>query len=93
MKNVLNSGKPYRFIRSITKALAVMAVCIAAFVTKAQAQDTAQKARLNELLKSYYTVKDALVAGNSNAASAGATAFVKNINGVSYQVISEGNVN
>lgn len=92
MKNNFRPGNASRLFRSLTKALAVTAFCIAAFVTKASAQDTANKSRLNELLQSYYTIKDALVSGNANAASAGATAFVKNINGISYQVISEGNV-
>lgn len=92
MKNNFRPGNASRLFRSLTKALAVTAFCIAAFVTKATAQDTATKSRLNELLQSYYTIKDALVSGNANAASAGATAFVKNINGISYQVISEGNI-
>lgn len=92
MKQVLYPGKSSRIFRSLTKSLAVVAVCIFSFISKAQAQDSAEKARLGELLKSYYAVKDALVAANSSAASAGSTAFIKNINGISFQVITEGNV-
>lgn len=92
MKNILVTVKSSGFLRSLTKSLAVVSVCIFAFMSKAQAQDSAEKTRLSELLTSYYAVKDALVAGNSSAASAGSTAFIKNINGISYQVISEGNV-
>lgn len=92
MKNNFRPGNTFEVLRMLTKVTMVTAFCIAAFFTKASAQDTANKTRLNELLQSYYTIKDALVSGNANAASAGATAFVRNINGISYQVISEGNV-
>lgn len=47
----------------------------------------------NQLLKSYYEVKNALVTGNSENAAANAEAFVKTANTVDYKVISEGNVN
>lgn len=79
-------------MKYMKKWVAVFTVCITVFFSKANAQDNAEKSRFNEMLQSYYAVKDALVSGNSSTASAGATAFIKNINGVSYQVISEGNV-
>lgn len=58
-----------------------------------QAQDTADSIRLSQMLQSYYNIKDALVAGNNKTASESATAFIKNLNGISLQLISEGNVN
>ena len=48
MKNNFRPGNASRLFRSLTKALAVTAFCIAAFVTKASAQDTANKSGLNE---------------------------------------------
>ncbi len=57
-----------------------------------QTQDNADKVRLFQILQSYYGIKDALVADNRGAASANALAFIRNINGISYQVISEGNI-
>ncbi len=47
---------------------------------------------LNQLLQSYYSIKEALVAGKTDAAALAATSFTRNLNGVSYQLISEGNV-
>lgn len=59
----------------------------------AQAQDAADNNRLSQMLQSYYNIKDALVAGNSKTASESATDFIKNLNGISLKLISEGNVN
>ncbi len=58
-----------------------------------QAQDAADNTRLSQMLQSYYHIKDALVAGNNKTASESATAFTKNLNGISFKLISEGNVN
>lgn len=74
------------------KAILSAAVFFAAFLS-AKAQDAVDQSRLSQVLQSYYSVKDALVKGDAGAASAGATAFIKNLNGVSYKLISEGNVN
>ncbi len=71
-----------------------MAVLFATATTNlAQAQDAVDNARLSQMLQSYYNIKDALVTGNNKSASESATAFIKNINGISYKLISEGNVN
>ncbi len=59
----------------------------------AQAQDAADNNRLSQMLQSYYNIKDALVAGNSKTVSESATDFIKNLNGISLKLISEGNVN
>jgi len=57
-----------------------------------QAHDAADSNRLSQMLQSYYNIKDALVAGNSKTASESATDFIKNLNGISLKLISEGNV-
>lgn len=75
------------------KRLFFIAVVLITAFTTTQAQDNANSSRLNEVLRSYYTIKDALVAGNSKAASDGAASFIKSLNGISFKVISEGNVN
>ena len=64
-----------------------------AFTNSIQAQTSADSSRLSNVLQSYYQIKDALVAGNQKNASEGATAFIKNLNGISYKLIAEGNVN
>lgn len=58
-----------------------------------QAQISARENNLTVFLSSYYNIKNALVNSNEKAAAENATAFIQNINGISYQVISEGNVN
>jgi hypothetical protein len=85
-------SKQHSILRRVFKALTVLAFCVFAFLGKAAAQDSADKARLQQVLQSYYSVKDALVSGNSGAAAAGATSFIRNLNGISYLIISEGNV-
>lgn len=77
---------------NINRAIVVFTACIAVFFTKANAQDNMEKSPLNKMLQSYYAVKDALVNDSSSTASASATAYIKNANGISYQIISEGNV-
>ena len=75
------------------KRILFMAAFFVAASTSIQAQDSAAHQRLNQVLQSYYQLKDALVAGNSKLASESATSFIRNLNGISYTVISEGNVN
>lgn len=75
------------------KILLIAVVFLTAFANSLQAQDAADNNRLAQMLQSYYNVKDALVAGNNKNASESATAFIKNLNGISYKLISEGNVN
>jgi len=47
----------------------------------------------NKLLKQYYGLKDALVAGNATSAAQYAEQLVKTLNGIDYKLISEGNIN
>ena len=57
------------------------------------AQDSTQQYQLSQLLTQYYQIKDALVAGNGNQASAKAQDFIKTANSIDYKLISEGNIN
>lgn len=75
------------------KILIVAVVIFTAFTNSLHAQDAVDNNRLSQILQSYYSVKDALVAGNNKTASESATSFIKNLNGISYKFISEGNVN
>jgi len=63
------------------------------FVQKSFAQDSTQQYQLSQLLSQYYNIKDALVAGNGNVASAKAEEFIKIANSIDYKLISEGNIN
>lgn len=71
----------------------IIAVSLMTALQTVQAQDSATNYRLAQVLQSYYEIKDALVNSNKQAASESATSFIKNLNGISYKVISEGNVN
>ena len=75
------------------KVLLIAVLFLTAFSNLLQAQDAVDNNRLAQILQSYYNIKDALVAGNNERASESASAFIKNINGISYKLISEGNVN
>ena len=63
------------------------------FISKSYAQDSTDQHQLAQLLTQYYSIKDALVAGNGADASARAEAFIKTANSIDYKVVSEGNVN
>lgn len=93
MKNKnLNSSDLFSF-SIFGKMILILFLLLTGFVFVSKAQDSTDKARLHKLLQSYYQVKDALVNGNSADASTGATEFIKNLNSLSYKIISEGNVN
>lgn|SRR5678815_1478436 len=63
------------------------------FTQKSFAQDSTQQYQLSQLLSQYYNIKDALVAGKGDLASAKAEEFIKTANSIDYKVISEGNIN
>ena len=65
------------------KKIFLAAVAFFTAFTVIQAQDNRENNHLEAVLQSYYNIKDALVAGNNKSASEGATAFIKNLNGVS----------
>ncbi|HEY8657602.1 MAG TPA: DUF3347 domain-containing protein [Hanamia sp.] len=73
------------------KIFFIVAIFASAFVQNSFAQDST--GTQSQLLHSYYDIKNALVAGNANAASISAEQFVKTTNGIDYKVISEGNIN
>ena len=73
------------------KIFFIVAMFATAFVQKSFAQDST--GTQSQLLHSYYNIKNALAAGNANAASISAEQFVKTTNGIDYKVISEGNIN
>ena len=75
------------------KSILVIALLATAFVQRSFAQDSTQQYQLSQLLTQYYNIKDALVAGNSNEASAKAEEFIKIANSIDYKIISEGNIN
>ena len=75
------------------KKIIFSALAVFTAFTQVKAQDAVDQSRLSAILHSYYTLKDALVKGDAGAASAGATAFIKDLNGISYKLIPEGNVN
>jgi len=64
-----------------------------AFIQKTLAQDSTQQKQLSQLLTQYYDIKDALVAGKADVASAKAEEFIKTANSIDYKLISEGNIN
>ena len=61
------------------------------FIQEAFGQDSS--ANNQALLAQYYTIKDALVAGDGSLAAAKAGDFIKIANTIDYKVISEGNIN
>ena len=75
------------------KILFIVTFFVTAFAQNCFAQDGSQPSPQSGLLSSYYNIKDALVAGNANTASANAEAFLKAANGIDYKLISEGNIN
>lgn len=56
------------------------------------AQDSTQN-QLPQLLANYYSIKDAMVAGNANLTSKASREFIKTANSIDYKIISEGNIN
>jgi Protein of unknown function (DUF3347) len=75
------------------KIIFAAAFLATAFVQKSFAQDSTQQHQLSQLLSQYYNIKDALVAGNGDDASAKAEEFIKTANSIDYKLISEGNIN
>ena len=92
-KSKIQDHKSSSIISASKKILFIVAFLSTAFVQYGFAQDNAKQSNPSQLLTSYYNIKNALVAGNANTASASAEEFVKTLNGVDYKVISEGNVN
>lgn len=75
------------------KLFLIVAIAATALTQKSFAQDSTKQYSLPQLLTSYYSIKNALVAGNANSASTNAQTFVKIANSIDYKIISEGNIN
>lgn len=74
------------------KIIFIVAILNAVFSISLQAQDATDSSRLSKILQSYYQIKDALVIGNNKKASEASTAYIKNLNGLSFMLISQENV-
>ena len=81
------------------KKLLIFAIAIVTINTVVNAQhnhttsqttnDTVKATALSDILLTYYSIKDALVAGKAEAASTKAGEFVKAINGIDMKALSE----
>jgi hypothetical protein len=74
------------------KIFLCVALIAASFLQSTYAQDSSIGQATSQLLSLYYNIKDALVAGNATETATSAAAFTKELNGVDYKVISEGNI-
>ena len=75
------------------KRIILVAIVFITAAIQSYAQDSLKQNQLSKLLSHYYNIKDALVAGNSGKASSEAEQYVKTLNGIEFQTISEGNAN
>ena len=75
------------------KIIGIAIVFLTGFVHQGYSQDSLTQNQLSKLLSHYYNIKDALVAGNAGKASSEAEQYVKTLNGIQFQTISEGNAN
>jgi len=73
------------------KILTVLSVALL-FSIAAFSQDASQPARLKPILQTYFGIKNALVDSKSTTAADSARSFAQQLNGLSYQLLSEGNV-
>lgn len=74
--------------------LTILAIAILAtsFSTASFGQADTKQPQLSLLLTQYYSIKNALVAGDAVSASSNATAFLKNATAVDPKIISEDNI-
>lgn len=75
------------------KILLFIAIIATVNFNKSFGQDNQQQNQLSQLLSQYYSIKDALVAGNGIKASSVADQFIKTANAIDYRIVSEGNIN
>lgn len=71
------------------KIIVSVAIFATMLVQSSFAQDTAPQDKLSSLLSQYYSLKNALVAGDGNAASTSADAFSKTLNSIDHAVVPE----
>ena len=75
------------------KRIILVAIVFITAAIQSHGQDSLKQNQLSKLLSHYYNIKDALVAGNSGKAASEAEQYVKTLNGIEFQTISEGNAN
>lgn len=75
------------------KILFLATLLLSGFIQKSYSQDSTSQKQLSQLLTDYYSMKDALVAGNSNTTAIKSEEFLKTANGIDYKIITEGNIN
>ena len=75
------------------KIICVAVALLAGVLQESYSQDSLPQNQLSKLLSYYYNIKDALIAGNAGRAASEAGEYVKTLNGIPYQTISEGNAN
>ena len=75
------------------KIVWVLIVFLAGTIQNGYSQDSLKQNQLSKLLSHYYNIKDALVSGNAIKAASEAEQYVKTLNGIEFQTISEGNAN
>jgi len=75
------------------KPFLLVAILVAVLNQSSTAQDSTDQRILSQLLSSYFSIKDALVAGNADTVSSKAVDFIKTANSIDFKVISEGNIN
>ncbi len=71
------------------KIFFTVAFLATAFVQQSFAQDSTSQPQLSPLLHSYYDIKNALVAGDANAAASKAEDFIKVANDINQKDVSE----
>ncbi|QEC69720.1 DUF3347 domain-containing protein [Panacibacter ginsenosidivorans] len=87
MKSKIHRHKSSSIFTICKKIFFAVVIFSTLFIQKTFAQDN--QSQPSQLLTSYYGIKDALTAGNADAASASATAFLKAINSVDSKVIAQ----
>lgn len=75
------------------KILMIAAAVLLSLSQQSFAQNSNAQYTMPPLLSLYYNVKDALVAGNPEAAATSAAAFVKTANSIDYKELSKANIN
>lgn len=76
------------------KLLLLVGLFTALGLQYASAQDSSSKAspQITELFSAFYGIKESLAAGKADKAATSATAFIKEVNGIDYKEVSEGNI-
>lgn len=90
MKSKIHELKSTIIIRVSKKIFLLVMLLLTAFIQQGFTQNITST---DQLIHSYFAIKNALVAGNANTASVKADEFVKTANGIDYKVISQANIN